>query len=124
MVYGSAETCEVERSQRYQGLLSPQLLAGDTFPSTQNIDKSTMEMCGKALPCACMCLCKHICVRVLFVHFLLSQPAFRLFCFLYDLRSYFGEGNGTHSSTLAWKIPWMEEPGRLQFMGSLRVGYD
>ena len=30
----------------------------------------------------------------------------------------------THSSTLAWKIPWMEEPGRLQYMGSLRVGHD
>ena len=29
-----------------------------------------------------------------------------------------------HSSTLAWKIPWMEEPGGLQSMGSLRVGYD
>ena len=29
-----------------------------------------------------------------------------------------------HSSTLAWKIPWMEEPGRLQSMGSLRVGRD
>ena len=29
-----------------------------------------------------------------------------------------------HSSTLAWKIPWMEEPGRLQSMGSPRVGYD
>ena len=28
------------------------------------------------------------------------------------------------SSTLAWKIPWMEEPGRLQPMGSLRVGHD
>ena len=28
----------------------------------------------------------------------------------------------THSSTLAWKIPWMEKPGRLQSMGSLRVG--
>ena len=27
------------------------------------------------------------------------------------------------SSTLAWKIPWMEEPGRLQSMGSLRVGH-
>ena len=27
-----------------------------------------------------------------------------------------------HSSTLAWKIPWMEEPGRLQSMRSLRVG--
>ena len=29
-----------------------------------------------------------------------------------------------HSSTLAWKIPWTEEPGRLQSMGSLRVGHD
>ena len=29
-----------------------------------------------------------------------------------------------HSSTLAWKIPWMEEPGRLQSMGSRRVGHD
>ena len=30
----------------------------------------------------------------------------------------------THSSTLAWKIPWMEEPGRLQSMGSLGVRHD
>ena len=30
----------------------------------------------------------------------------------------------THSSTLAWKIPWTEEPGRLQSMGSLGVGQD
>ena len=29
-----------------------------------------------------------------------------------------------HSSTLAWEIPWMEEPGRLQSMGSLRVRHD
>ena len=29
-----------------------------------------------------------------------------------------------HSSTLAWKSPWTEEPGRLQSMGSLRVGHD
>ena len=29
-----------------------------------------------------------------------------------------------HSSTLAWKIPWTEEPGRLRSMGSLRVGHD
>ena len=29
-----------------------------------------------------------------------------------------------HSSTLAWKIPWAQEPGRLQSMGSLRVGHD
>ena len=30
----------------------------------------------------------------------------------------------THSSTLAWKIPWTEEPGTLQSMGSLRVGHN
>ena len=30
----------------------------------------------------------------------------------------------TNSSTLAWKIPWTEEPGRLQSMGSLGVGHD
>ena len=30
----------------------------------------------------------------------------------------------THSSTLAWQIPWTEEPGRLQFMGSLGVRHD
>ena len=29
-----------------------------------------------------------------------------------------------HSSTLAWKIPWTEEPGRLQSMGSLGIRYD
>ena len=30
----------------------------------------------------------------------------------------------THSSTLAWKIPWMDKPGRLQSMGSQRVRHD
>ena len=30
----------------------------------------------------------------------------------------------THSSILAWRIPWMEEPGGLQSMGSQRVGHD
>ena len=32
-----------------------------------------------------------------------------------------GEGNGTHSRTFAWKIPWTEEPGELQSMGSLEL---
>ena len=44
----------------------------------------------------------------------------------------FGHGSGCyweramapHSSTVAWRIPWMEEPGRLQSMGSLTVGHD
>ena len=34
------------------------------------------------------------------------------------------EGMATHSRTLAWKIPWTEEPGGLQSMGSQRVGRD
>ena len=35
-----------------------------------------------------------------------------------------GEGNGSPLRYFSWKIPWMEEPGRLQSMGSLRVGHD
>ena len=34
------------------------------------------------------------------------------------------KGMVTHSSTLTWRIPWTEEPGRLQFMGSQRVGHN
>ena len=34
------------------------------------------------------------------------------------------KGIATHSSTLAWRIPWTEEPGRLQSMGLQRVGHD
>ena len=35
-----------------------------------------------------------------------------------------GEGNAAHCSTLAWRIPWAEEPGRLQSMGSQRVRHN
>ena len=35
-----------------------------------------------------------------------------------------GEGNGYHSSLLAWRIPWTEEPGRLQSMGLQTVRHD
>ena len=34
------------------------------------------------------------------------------------------EGKATHSSILAWRIPWMEEPGGLQSLGSQRSGHD
>ena len=34
------------------------------------------------------------------------------------------EGMATHSNILAWRIPWTEEPGRLQSIGSQRVGHD
>ena len=46
--------------------------------------------------------------------------------FIYSLALGYGEGKARapHSSTLAWKTPWTEEPGRLRSMGSLRVGHD
>ena len=44
--------------------------------------------------------------------------------FIVRLRALTEKAMAPHSSTLAWKIPWMEEPGRLQSMGSLRVRHD
>ena len=44
---------------------------------------------------------------------------------IYDyIYIYMEKAMAPHSSTLAWKIPWMEEPGGLPSMGSLRVGHD
>ena len=34
------------------------------------------------------------------------------------------EGMATHTSIIAWRMPWTEEPGRLQSLGSQRVGHD
>ena len=34
------------------------------------------------------------------------------------------EGMATHSTILAWRIPWTEKPGEVQFIGSYRVGHD
>ena len=41
-----------------------------------------------------------------------------------DWEDHLEEGTATHSSILAWRIPWTEEPGRLQSMESQRVGHD
>ena len=45
-------------------------------------------------------------------------------CFVVSLWILLEKAMAPHSSTLAWKIPWMEEPGGLLSLGSLRVGYD
>ena len=42
----------------------------------------------------------------------------------YHSNAYMKKAMATHSSISAWKIPWMEEPGRLQSMGLQRVGHD
>ena len=47
-----------------------------------------------------------------------------LYIFMHPTDSVLGKAMAPHSNTLAWKIPWTEEPGRLQSMGSLRVGHD
>ena len=46
------------------------------------------------------------------------------FPFIYKETNVYIKALAPHSSTLAWKIPWTEEPGRLQSMESLRVGQD
>ena len=51
----------------------------------------------------------------IYLHSSIAPPS-EIFPFLIN-----GKVMAPHSSTLAWKIPWMEEPGRLQSMGSLRV---
>ena len=55
-----------------------------------------------------------------------DENLFKYFAHLIScLFSSYGEkAMAPHSSTFAWKIPWMEEPGRLQFMGSLRVRHN
>ena len=46
------------------------------------------------------------------------------YIFLVCLNQRLEKAMAPHSSVLAWRIPWMEEPARLQSMGSLRVGHD
>ena len=41
-----------------------------------------------------------------------------------DQEDFLEKGMATHSSILAWRIPWTEETGRLQSIGSQRVGHD
>ena len=63
------------------------------------------------------CFCIHP------VSLCLMVDAFNLFTFKV-ISDMYGEGNGPYSSTLAWKIPWIEEPGGLPSMGSHRVRHD
>ena len=59
---------------------------------------------------------------ILYTHTYIHTHTIILSCL--SLMLHLEKVKATHSSTLAWKIPWMEEPGGLQFMGLLRVGHD
>ena len=54
----------------------------------------------------------------------ISQKEKNDYCILTHIYGISEKAMAPHSNTLAWKIPWKEEPGRLQSMGSLRVGHD
>ena len=66
----------------------------------------------------CVCFLAFWTLRLIFDHSEICQYPST------DFKLYSSEkAMAPHSSTLAWKIPWTEEPGRLQSMGSLRVGH-
>ena len=70
----------------------------------------------------CFFLCKEfICKRTLSVS---MKEIYLLSYFYVKVLIYSEKAMATHSSTLAWKISWMEKPGGLQSVGSLRVGHN
>ena len=85
--------------------------------------------------CVCVCVCVLViqCLKTTNLYlFLIDQVKLELmhckkftnfFCYFYSSGSttVLEKAVATHCSTLAWKIPWTEEPGGLQSMGSLRV---
>ena len=85
---------------------------------------NTLQTDNITLPEVCYCCCYwkfrsreshiHLCVF----------SFWRLYSFYIYIYIYLEKEMATHSSTPAWKIPWMEEPGRLQSMGSLRIRHD
>ena len=58
------------------------------------------------------------------LHLVLTTACPRYFFVKYHFNHVLEKAVAPRSSTLAWRTPWMEEPGRLQSMGSLRVGHD
>ena len=63
-------------------------------------------------------------ISLLSVHTATAQLSLFFFFFFSQLGHCMEKAMAPHSSSLAWKIPWMEEPSRLQSMGSLRVRHD
>ena len=71
--------------------------------------------------------CNLIYIWVVEVDYLLKSNSCSISISIYIYRYislFLEKAMAPHSSTLAWKTPWTEEPGRLQSMGSLRVGHD
>ena len=65
-----------------------------------------------------------LCYTISITNLTALYPSFVFLYIIYKTMLLSEKAMAPHSSTLAWKIPWMEEPGRLQSMGSLRVRHD
>ena len=76
----------------------------------------TREMCGGEMDKPIRDTLKY--------NFLLKNEYWRVKWLVQYYTIFLEKAMATHSSTIAWKIPWTEEPGRLQSMKSLRVGHD
>ena len=103
------------------------------FPGVTKLDTTEwLNNNNKKIPlylCTATSLSIHlsmdIFVRLLHVLAIVNSAAMDIVFFTYGfLRVYAEKAMATHSSVLAWKIPWTEEPGRLQPMGSQRVAHD
>ena len=81
------------------------LIVGVIYPFVPSVDQPLLQ-CLRAKK-----------KRNLMVH-LFNKYSLNIYCVIAE------KAMAPHSSTLAWKIPRMEEPGRLQSMGSLGVGHD
>ena len=85
--------------------------AGAWWAAVYGIAQSRTRLKWLSSSSSSISLCMYVCVCV--------------YIYIYYIYIYIPEkAMAPHSSTLAWKIPWMEEPGRLQSMGSLRVRHD
>ena len=76
-------------------------------------------------PVLCVCVCVFlICCWILYFVGDFCIDVYKGYWSIVFLYLFWLKAMAPHSSTLAWKIPWTDKPGRLQSMGSLRVGHD
>ena len=100
-------------------------ISGTSHSSLNVCFHKGLFFCVRRIPLWVLIFSIFVCMGLLVPSFCHNYIAFKFYHFG-DLS---GRGPGEkamapHSSTLAWKIPWMEEPGKLQSMGSLTVGHD
>ena len=91
--------------------------------SSQTRDHTPVSWIGRWI--LIHCTTSKVLLSLFWIFIILVRLQWWTFLIIYKfLMTYAEKAMATHSSTLAWKIPWTEEPGRLQSIGLLRVGHD